>query len=314
MPRTGRVFPVRWLLAGCTVLLSIAGGIGCDELPDRQGTDAQVLDDLQVRADGMDAGGAGKDLLAGDGGAVADGGSSDGSSAGKCISNGSGGATQDLSAQSFTASNGLKSSYHLYAANLDWSKPVGLAVILHGDGGGFYDNPSWGANEMIKVLRGHNMLTINVLTPDSSTKTWWKNGGQNDEFLADLIDVEVLKRYSIDKDRVLIVGYSGGGDFTTIYYVPNHGENYCGGGALIFGGGSAPWQSLQFSEAFKKSFKLHFYTGQDDQFLSNAQKGSQKYSDLGFTVTTEWPAGIHHTNIPFGQVLQDQLAKGLLSH
>jgi hypothetical protein len=312
------------LLAGCLVLA--AAGCG-QELPRRAApSDARVqtvLDSAGLPPDGSTGGSDKGTTGAADGpGSSHDGaahpeggGGADGAGGGgKCVTSGSGGPTQDLQAQSFTAQNGLKSSYHLYAANLDWSKTVGLAVILHGDGGGFYQNPQWGADDMIKILHAENMLTINVLTPDSSTKTWWKDGDNNDEFLADLIDEEVLKRYAVDTDRVLIIGYSGGADFTTLYFIPGHGEKYCGGGAILYGCGSPPWKNLQFSAEFIKSFKLHFYAGQDDQYLSNAQKGAKKYTDLGFTVTSEWPSGINHTNIPFGKVLQDQLAKGLLSH
>jgi predicted esterase len=293
-----------------SLMLLLLAGAGCSD-------DVARTNDLSDGGNGEDVGvvidrGAvadrGGDTTDG-GGAVPDTGGTPG-----CVSNGSGGPTQDLSSQTFTASNGLTSKYHLYGANLSWAQAVGLAVILHGDGGGFYQNPGWGADDMIKVLRAENMLTINVLTPDASTKTWWKNGDKNDEFLAELIEEEVLKRYKIDRDRVLIIGYSGGADFTTIYYLPGHGEKYCGGGALLFGGGTPPWKSVSFGPAFIKRFKLHFYTGQNDQYLSNAKKGSQKYTDLGFTVTTEWPAGIHHTNIPFGKVLQEQLTKGLMSH
>jgi len=233
----------------------------------------------------------------------------------KCSTGGTGGAKQDLLAQSFKASNGLQSKYHLYADNLDWSKPVGLAVLLHGDGGSFYNHPSWAADEIIKVLRANNLLTITVLTPDTaSDATWWKEGKVNIPFLFELIDAVVFKRYPIERDRSLLIGYSGGAEFITSFYLPAHGESFCGGGAILFGCGTPPWGKVSFSTAFKKSFKLHFYAGQAHEYLSNAKKGSAYYAALGFTVTTDFPAGVTHTSIPFATVVQGQMKAGILNH
>ncbi|QQR90771.1 MAG: hypothetical protein IPJ88_03270 [Myxococcales bacterium] len=249
-------------------------------------------------------------------GSVDDGNIDDGASDSllNCQSNGSGGLKEDIFEQSFTASTGQTSNYHLYAAALDWNEPMGLAVILHGDGGGFYTSPQSGASGMVPILNEYNMLSLIVRTPDFSTNTWWLNGSDNVEFLSELIDQRVLEQYPINTDKVLIIGYSGGAEFTTIDYVPGDGEHFCGGAALVLGSGSPPSGNPEFSTDFKNSFKFHFYAGQNDQYLSDAQKGSEKYTSLGFTVTTEWPSGIGHATIPFANVLEEQLEKGLLNH
>jgi predicted esterase len=127
--------------------------------------------------------------------------------------------------------------------------------------------------------------------------------------LAELV-ASIFKGYTIDKSRMLIIGYSGGAEFTTLYYVPHYGQNYCGGGAILFGCGTPPRrQHSSFNDDFKKSFTFHFYAGQNDEYLDNAQKGEDYYRGLGFSVTSDYPSGINHTNIPFAKIIEEKLAE-----
>ena len=242
-----------------------------------------------------------------------------------CLSGGSGGAMQDLLMQSFTDSGGLSGLYHVYASRVTPGTPIGALIYFHGDGADEFDNPGYGLDEITAQAAANHLLMVALRTPDTATTTWWQNGDRNATWARELIEKQIFARYAIDRSRVLLVGYSGGSEFIAGNLVPDHSALMCGGGALMFGGGTPPWGAgSMFARNFVSHFKMHWYSGLDDtgcsacscdgfNALTASTDGSNYYKKLGFSVSLEQPAGIDHCNIPFADVLKDQLAKGIVS-
>ncbi len=238
-----------------------------------------------------------------------------------CPTNGTGGAFTDRFNQSFTAPAGGTSQFHIYAAGIDPTKPVGLLVQLHGDGAYEFGRPSAGKLlSMAAIAKERNMILVSVKSPDrAGSVTWWEDAGVNVPFLQALLDTEVYGKYNVEKNKVWLSGYSGGAEFISLYYVKRQHHTFCGGGALISGGGSVTQASpaVPFTSGFKGNFRMHFYTGQDDGVGSPinwngytaAQSGATQWRDRGFSVTTDFPAGIDHYELDEPRVLREQLAK-----
>lgn len=238
-----------------------------------------------------------------------------------CPSNGTGGAFTDRLNQSFTAPGGATSQFHIYAAGIDQNKPVGVVVQLHGDGAYEFGRPSAGKLlAMSAIAEQQNMILISVKSPDrAGAVTWWENPSVNVPFLQSMLDTQVYGKYNIEKNRVWLSGYSGGAEFISLYYVKRQHQSFCGGGALISGGGSVTQAlpAVPFTQGFKDSFKMHFYTGQDDgagspidwNGFQAAQTGAAQWRDRGFAVSTDFPAGIDHYELDEPKALSEQLAK-----
>ncbi len=223
---------------------------------------------------------------------------------------GSGGTLADVTFQSFTASNGLRSQFHIYAAQIDPRKPVGLMIQFHGDGAYEFNNPNstyflGGPLGLRAEAAKRNMVLLVARTPDvEGSITWWESGVANADYARDLIQSQALDRYDIDTTRVWLVGYSGGAQFVTKFLLPKYSAMFGGGGAVIFGGGGRPSITVTpFAPSFVSRFPMHWYTGALDDgtcaghtynALGDAQGGSAYYGGLGFTATLETPAGMCH--------------------
>lgn len=221
--------------------------------------------------------------------------------------------------QRFTSSNGLSSSYHIFGAGV--RQPAGLVLQFHGDGASEFKNPndSWslgGSNGIVANARAKGYITVAALTPDSSTMTWWEKGEENAVWVRDLL-AKLKSTYAIDNNRIYLVGYSGGTSLITLYYLPKYSSTISGGGAILFGGGGAPWGSTNFSASFKANFTMHWYTGADDteansdegyDALADAQEGLDWYTEQGLRTSHTWPAGVDHDlDGRFGPVVGQQL-------
>jgi len=235
---------------------------------------------------------------------------------------GSGATRSDLMNQSFTASNGLSSRYHIFAAGVPRTHAVGLVMQFHGDGAYEFKNPtsSWslgGPSGIVAQAKARGMLTIAALSPDKvGSVTWWEQGNANADYARDLIKAAAFSKYDIDTNNIWLVGYSGGAQFITQFFLPKYSSMIHGGGSIVFGGGGVPRVTVSpFSAALKTRFHMHWYTGLDDNgangynALRDARAGSAYYKGKGFPETLESPAGINHDNINFGKVVGGQLAK-----
>jgi hypothetical protein len=228
---------------------------------------------------------------------------------------GTGGALTDTTNIGFSATNAYSSTYHLYAAGLDWSKPVGLIAHFHGDEAFEYSNPTsaWmlgGANGLIAKAKAHNMILLVPLTPDDETVngiTWWKWYGkeENPRYARDLIG-HILGRYKIDLKRIWLSGYSGGSQFITRYLLPHFGAelNIAGGGFIVFGGGQAPASTFApYNPAFKANWHCRWVdgalddgSGSGDGFnaIAAAQAGKAWYESQGFATELTLIPGLGH--------------------
>lgn len=222
----------------------------------------------------------------------------------------------DQTKLSFTSTAGVTSQYHLYAAGV--TEPAGLLLQFHGDGAFEFNNPTssyslGGARGIVAQARARNLITVPVLAPDrSGSVTWWEDGSRNADYVRDLV-VDLKARYNVRSDRIWLVGYSGGAQFITQYFLPKHSSLIAGGGTVVFGGGGRPAGTAQpFSSGLRANFPLHWYTGANDTVgfdaLGAAKAGESWYSGQGFPTSHEWPAGVGHAlNGKFGDVVARQL-------
>ncbi len=237
---------------------------------------------------------------------------------------GSGGALRDVTFQTFTSSAGVPGKYHVFAADVDDTRSVGLLVQFHGDGAYEFDNPtssySYGGSAGLRAVAvQHNMIMLAARTPDTvGSPTWWEAGSANADYARDLIQSVVLNRYDIDPQRIWLVGYSGGAQFITRYFLPKYSSMITDGGSVVFGGGGTPAVTVQpFASSLVSGFRMYWYTGAADDgtcvgheynALSDAQRGSAYYTTRGFSTGLETPAGVcHNLSGKFGTVVDGQL-------
>lgn len=231
------------------------------------------------------------------------------------------GPATDRTKLTFTASNGLTSQYHVYAAGV--RQPAGLVLQFHGDGAYEFKNPNssyslGGGNGIVAQARQRGYITVPVLSPDKrGSITWWEDGAANAVFVRDLV-ASLKKQYQIDENNIWLVGYSGGAQFITQFYLPGHSSTISGGGAVVFGGGGTPRVAVKsFSQPLSKRYRMHWYTGALDNgatssdgynALRDAKAGHAWYAQRGFITSREHPAGVAHgLSGRFGPVMARQL-------
>lgn len=236
---------------------------------------------------------------------------------------GAGMAYSDRTFQTFTASNGLSSKYHVYAAGVPQDHAAGVVLQFHGDGAYEFANPTssyslGGPSGIVAQSRSRGYITVPVRTPDTTGEiTWWENGNANADFVADLLE-KLKADYDIDTHDIWLVGYSGGAQFITQFFLPKYSHTLSGGGTVVFGGGGTPRVPVQpFAGSLIANLPLHWYTGGADNgttvsdgynALLDAQKGSAWYAAQGFTVDLESPPGLgHNLSGRFGTALARHL-------
>lgn len=220
----------------------------------------------------------------------------------------------------FTASNGLSSTYHVYAEGVP--APAGLLIWTHGDGAYEYHNPDsdyvMGGPQGVRALaKDEGYVVVSALAPDrDGTTTWWEDGEANATYLADLL-THLRGEYDIDPDDVVLAGFSGGAQFTTMYFLPAYSHLLTGGGTVVFGGGGPPYEDAQFDEALKPRFDMHWATGALDDLehsdegydaLCYAREGVAYYSAAGFSTSYQWIPGRDHViDGLFGGIVAERL-------
>jgi hypothetical protein len=221
------------------------------------------------------------------------------------------------------SAGGLSSQYHVYAGGLDVTQPLGLLLQFHGDGAYEFLHPSssyslGGSNGIVAKAREHNLITVPVLSPDKvGSVTWWESGSENADYVEALLAHLRSEYPAIRSDRIWLVGYSGGAQFITQFYLPKHSDTIAGGGSVVFGGGGSPRVVVKpFASALKSAFPMHWYTGLADDgsggsynALRDARAGSAFYRDRGFVVDLETPSGVGHgLSGRFGPIVGRHLA------
>lgn len=229
---------------------------------------------------------------------------------------------QDRENVPFTASNGLNSEVHIYAAGAP--EPAGLLIWLHGDGAYEFEHPDsdyvMGGPDGVRTLAADaGYIVVSALSPDrDGTVTWWEDGSDNVDYLADLI-THLTGEYAVDTSAVVLAGFSGGAQFTTQYFLPEHSAVLEGGAAIMFGGGGVPEteDAQPWSEDLLATFPMHWATGElddaahsDEGFdaLAEAKAGLAFYTAAGFTTSATWIPGVgHELDGRFGRIVADHL-------
>lgn len=229
-------------------------------------------------------------------------------------------AHEDAENVAFTAGNGLSSEYHVYAEGVP--RPAGLLVWTHGDGAFEFENPDsdyvMGGPEGVRELaQAEGYIVVSALSPDrDGTVTWWEDGEDNADYFADLL-THLTDEYDVDTSDVVLAGFSGGAQFTTMYFLPAHSQMLTGGGSIVFGGGGPPYEDPAWNEALKSDFAMHWATGALDDLehsdegydaLCYAREGVAYYSAAGFDTSYEWIPGRDHViDGLFGGIVAQQL-------
>ena len=232
------------------------------------------------------------------------------------------GQREDRLEVAFTSADGANSRYHVYAA--DAPRPAGLLIWLHGDGAWEFDHPDdpyvmGGQQGVLAAARSEGYVVVSALTPDRrGTVTWWENGADNADYMADLLE-HLVKEYQIDRRDIVWAGFSGGAQFITQYFLPEYSARLAGGGSIVFGGGGAPVTPDQkpWNPDLPADFFMHWATGELDDAehssegydaLGYAKEGVAFYAGLGYHTSHEWiPGKDHEIDGLFGDIVGEQL-------
>lgn len=239
---------------------------------------------------------------------------------------GSGGPLTDRTAVSY--SNGTKTStYHIYAADLDWGKRVGL--LVYGDGSGEFGlaNPTntyllAGTNGLVNVAKEHNMVLVTPRAPgngctDGDGVCWYlgSNDGttraQKTKWLDDLIKTQVLPLYNVDKTRVCLAGFSSGAENVAGIYGPLYAASWMEDGLLLaISYGSSPDQ-YGVTDTYTAGFRANVaavwdvYANDATTAVADSLEGRNWYVADGFatTVRNVIPGGQHDRPGEFGPIV-----------
>lgn len=206
--------------------------------------------------------------------------------------------------QVFTDSEGTSAPYRVWLPD---ERPTGFVVILDGDGQWGYEHPDdpylfAGPEGVAAVGTGHGLAVVAVRTPDvDDNPTWWEDAERNATLLHDLLPALTDELHPSGPD-IWLMGYSGGAQQITQTFLPLYADEMGPGGAIILGGGGLPEVDAEPSPG-APPFTMHWFTGQEDtaensdegfDALGEARAGSAYYRERGFTVSTDFPAGVGH--------------------
>lgn len=172
---------------------------------------------------------------------------------------------------------GTTSQYAVYAGHLDGKRPKGVLFYLHGDG-----YPEFAREDSAYVLeafkqaaRERGLLLVAPVTPDKSTKTWWRDEDSTAWLRAFILDV--YKRHGVGRDNVWLAGFSGGAEEITNFLMAENSDLFTGGGALMVGGGSFDPESdfsPQSGVGLKSKFAMVWLVGSQDSPGKGGSDGS----------------------------------------
>ena len=215
---------------------------------------------------------------------------------------------------------GDRGRYHLFTQGIDWERPVGLLVRLHGDGAEEFTVPEGLLSCLAAEAASHNMVLLAPLTPDRSRgRTWWSDLDANLDWLESLVDSQT-EELGIDPERVWWMGYSGGAEMIS-YGVLAQEPRLVTGGALLVAGGGAPRRTPTTAPAsLRQGTCLQWVVGAEDDgsdpiedfdALSAARAGSASYAEAGYEkVGLRVVPGEDHLSLPQSGLLDQVLGQG----
>lgn len=231
----------------------------------------------------------------------------------------------DQLSQSFQGSK-YTSKYHLYAAGLDWSKPVGLLVYADGSGEFGLKNPTSsyllsGNNGLVSVAKRNNMVLLTPFSPntdcaDGDGSCWYMGDPEGYAAWAEELVTAVEASYPLDTSRVAFGGYSSGAQLATEYWVPSGAAQRTMSDGVIVAisyGGSPKMKEVAYDAAFKSGVPIVWNVGdKDPSYKSSGQYGVQAgydaYTANGFdTHLTVVPGLGHDRDGQFGSIMEEQI-------
>lgn len=212
--------------------------------------------------------------------------------------------------------NGITSTYHLFAQDIDYSRPVRLVVRLHGDGAEEFDEPDGRATCLADVANRNNAIFLEPRTPDAVDVSWWEDIPANMEWLGGLLEQEIYPKLGLGPADTVWLGYSGGAELLTYGILKEHPEWLGPTVIMISGGGSPESVAVEASEEQRANMDLTWVTGdqddgRDDSFdaLGQSTRGADFFRSQGFQHITEvYPMGYDHGNLPHPLILEQKLS------
>lgn len=172
--------------------------------------------------------------------------------------------------QSYTSPAGTTSQYHVYANNLDYSKPVGVVFYFDGDYWQRDESKVYTPDEgmlaaMGKIANARNMVFVPVISPDTNASgdgiTWWEDMDANGEFFRSFAKSFVSEN-NLDASQMWTMGYSGGAEFIT-YELTDHNTSWRqGGGSIMVAGGDS--DGSVDADATTKGLPMYWWVGAND--------------------------------------------------
>lgn len=203
----------------------------------------------------------------------------------------------------FSNTQGMTSQFKINAPqDISLEKSYGLLLYIHGDGAADYE---WFFSDFSKVAQDKNLIPLAVKAP--SLDNWLKDPDQNADYLDQLIQTEIFKKYNVKNDSIYFVGVSSGQSFLAGHFIRFMGDRvpaYQGGAILLCGGSANIEDATQsLSGADFKNFPLFFKTGTKDFMLEKTKKAVNFYNSQGVKVTTQYPEGIGHCRFPLNEAI-----------
>lgn len=171
---------------------------------------------------------------------------------------------------SYTSPAGTTSQYHVYANNLDYSKPVGVVFYFDGDYWQRDESKVYTPDEgmlaaMGKIANARNMVFVPVISPDTNASgdgiTWWEDMERNGEFFRSFAKSFVSEN-NLDASQMWTMGYSGGAEFIT-YELTDHNTSWRqGGGSIMVAGGDS--DGSVDADATTKGLPMYWWVGAND--------------------------------------------------
>lgn len=182
-------------------------------------------------------------------------------------------------------------------------KAYGVLVLLHGSTASNYRNF---VKQMAKVATKYDLIRVSVLAPNGQG---WNEGGEvaAADKLHALVQDEILKKYNVDKTKILFSGQSSGGGFLSTNFIPQHAKDYKGG-AFLQCGAAAPRVNFNPDDATRKNFRMHFEITTGDPIWPKSYAGATaKYKSLGMTFTQDQSKPGGHCAFDQQQVILDHI-------